>query len=190
MLDLEINTETIQESFDRIARDMIHKWHLQVNDDLYSFTEIEFYFRDKETHDDNSTHPHTYDAGLWRSHLAGLDITLRHPKGGHGGILIRGLKKDTDYFNGPIRILEPIFISLGNVSLTKKVFGLAPKSQKTAEPIMKTTRHGLSKKQDNDKFMSKPYRYIIDIDNWNKKHMPDSQKKNIKKTWIDFPCND
>ena len=92
MLNLEIVIEDIQGSFNRIACDMIHNWHLQVNDDLYSFTEIEFYFHDKETHEDKATYEHKLDAGLWRSHLSGLDITLRHSIGGYGGILIRGLK--------------------------------------------------------------------------------------------------
>jgi hypothetical protein len=189
MINLDIDIENIQKSFDKIACDIIHNWHLKINDDLYSFTEIEFYFFFKGIHEDNATHKHKYPKGQWRSHPAGLDITFQSSDVRDGGILIRGMKKDTKYVNGPRRIVELIFESFGDITLLQKEFGLVRKLIKTREPIRKVARHGLSNSQKN-KYKDHPYRYIIDIDAWDQKHMSKSQKENIKKSWADCSCYD
>lgn len=70
-LNLNIDTtsqESIQFSFENIAKDILLNWQLRVNDALFSFTEIEFYYFHKGIHEDNATHIHDYDQGLWRFH--------------------------------------------------------------------------------------------------------------------------
>lgn len=180
MLNLDLVTDShqsIHESFDRIAHDLIHNWHLQVCGELYSFTEIEFYYFLHGVHEDNATHGHLYDKGLWRFHPAGLDITFEGSNNKDGGILIRGLKNGAEFINGPRRVLEAIFKSLGKVTSVEKAFGLIPKMPRTTEEISKTTRHGLSNVQSNP-FKDYYYRYYIDLDNWS--HLSEADKAKIK----------
>ncbi|MEI9912367.1 MAG: hypothetical protein WDO71_23560 [Bacteroidota bacterium] len=181
MLNLDIiteNKETIQQSFDRIAVDIIHNWSLKVDQDIYSFTEIEFYFFFADIHEDNSTHEHKYDKCKWRFHLQGLDITFQTTEKSDGGILIRGLKTVKGNVNGPKRVLESIFKSLGDVVSIQKEFGLILKTEASSEQIRKTIRHGLSKTQDNP-FKDSFYRYFVDIDNWTKEHVSQTEKERI-----------
>ncbi|MDJ1503602.1 hypothetical protein [Xanthocytophaga agilis] len=185
MLDLTINSEsvaTIGQSFDRIARELIHRWHLRVNDDLYSFTEIEFYFFKTSIHEDYATHEHEYEGYQWRGHAQGLDMTFEATEDSDGGILIRGLRKDNvgtsaseKYTNGPRRVVTLLFKSLGLVYLVSKQFGLQPKPQQTAEVIHKVKRHGLSAGQKND-YLDALYRYCIEIDLWD---IPKNNKSKI-----------
>ena len=182
-LDLTILPETkasIQASFDRIARELLTNWSLRVNANLFSFTEIEFYFFLKEIHEDNATHEHNYDQGLWRSHLQGLDITFQSTEISDGGILIRGLKNENNnYVNGPKRVLEAIFKGFVPVMEINQQFGLVPTSVPSSVPVFKTNRHGLSGKQDN-LLIKEPYRYYTEIDNWNLKHINKAEKERIQ----------
>ena len=53
-LNLKIDTrtrETIQSSFDRIAKEIISGWQLKIDNELFSFTEIEFYYFCEAVHD-------------------------------------------------------------------------------------------------------------------------------------------
>ena len=177
MLDLTINAEsiaTIRQSFDRIAKELILRWHLRVNDDLYSFTEIEFYFFKTGIHEDNATHEHEYEGYRWQAHAQGLDMTFQFTEDSDGGILIRGLRKDNEgtpasekYTNGPRRVVALLFKSLGLVYSVSKQFGLQPKEHPTAEAICKVKRHGLSVGQKND-YLDALYRYCIEVDQWSK----------------------
>src|ERR1035437_6802829 len=145
-LDIEKNSkETIKTSFDRIAIDLINNWGLKINQDIYSFTEIEFYYFLTNIHEDNATHKHDFDEGHWRCHSQGLDITFQASESdkSDGGILIRGLKHKNKYVNGPIRILGLIFENFGQVTTLNKEFGLVPIINPTASIIFKTKRHGL-----------------------------------------------
>jgi len=185
-LNLEIDTtsrETIQNSFENIAKDILLNWQLKINDSLFSFTEIEFYFFYKGIHEDNATHIHDYNQGLWRSHSQGLDITFQWSEISDGGILIRGLKSDNksdkEYVNGPRRIVETIFKNFNPVTSIQQQFGLVPKNENESLEIFKTGRHGLSNTQVNS-FKDEPYRYYTDIDSWEKKHVSQSEKDKIK----------
>jgi hypothetical protein len=181
-LHLNIDTtsqKSIENSFENIAKDILLNWQLRINEALFSFTEIEFYYFHKGIHEDNSTHEHKYDQGLWRSHSQGLDITFQSSKISDGGILIRGLKSEEGYINGPRRIVEAIFKSFNPVTNVQQQFGLVPKNENESLEIFKTGRHGLSNTQDNS-FKDQPYRYYTDIDSWEKKHVSQSEKDKIK----------
>ena len=181
-LDLTINSDSItsiEASFDRIAEDLFTNWNLKVNGTLFTFTELEFYFFKYNIHEDNATHEHDYKEGEWRFHSQGLDITFPATECSDGGILIRGLKSENEFINGPKRTLEKIFRQMNSVSEIQNQFGLIQAEKKQDVKIYKTFRHGLSKSQDNE-FKNAYYRYYSDIDKWEKKHVPESEKGKIR----------
>lgn len=68
---------------------------------LYEIIEIEFYLYTPE-HRDVITYPRIIDEGRWFFHQSGVDITFRSINGIFGGILIRGLRKNSgEYIGGP-----------------------------------------------------------------------------------------
>ncbi|MFH1121893.1 MAG: hypothetical protein V1775_18895 [Bacteroidota bacterium] len=170
---------SIHASFDRIAEDLITNWNLKVNDELFTFTELEFYFFKYDIHEDNATHEHGYEDGMWRFHSQGLDITFPATDSSDGGILLSGIKSGTIFTNGPKRVLEMIFREMNPVSKIHNQFGLVPLPEKQNFKIFKTFRHGLSNGQDNA-FKDAYYRYYIEIEHWDKKHVGDSEKSRIK----------
>lgn len=179
-LKIDIRTrETIKYSFDRIAKEIITGWQLKIDNELFSFTEIEFYYFCEAVHEDNSTHEHNYDEGLWRFHSQGIDITFQSTDISDGGILIRGLKSEKGYINGPRRILETIFKTFNSVTNIQHQFGLVSESSTIPVTIFKTTRHGLSKTEQNA-FNNYPYRYYTDLVNWDNKHVSESEKAKIE----------
>ncbi len=190
-LDLSINrssSETIVNSFDRIAKELICNWQLNLQGKHYTFTEIEFYYFDKALHPDKYSHKHAYATGKWRFHLQGLDISLGYETEegsgdfkSYGGILLRGIKSTTEYINGPKRILAHIFKTLDNIEETRKEFGLVKQKQQTTE-IFKSYRKGLSERYPE--FNRLHYRYFHSISNWDDTHVPPSEKKDIIKNAI------
>lgn len=181
--DLNIISDSIlsiQASFDRIAEDLITNWNLKVNDTHFTFTELEFYFFKYNIHEDNATHEHDYGEGKWRFHLQGLDITFPTTDNSDGGILLRGIKSEKEFINGPKRVLTTIFRKMNPVSEIHNQFGLVPAQEKQDIIIYKTLRHGLSKSQDNE-FKDSFYRYYTDIDFWNPKHVGATDKDRIRR---------
>lgn len=174
-----ISQQSIQYSFENIAKDLILNWQLKINDSLFTFTEIEFYYFHKGIHEDNAAHEHEYDQGLWRFHSQGLDITFQSSEISDGGILIRGLKSEKGYINGPRRIVETIFKRFNQVTNVQQQFGLVLKKKRESKEIFKTSRHGLSNKQEN-LLKDEQYRYYTDIDVWENKHVSRSEKDKIK----------
>jgi hypothetical protein len=96
-----------------------------------------------------------------------------------GGILIRGIRCDQRYINGPRRVVQEIFKHFGQITSLKHEFGFIPKSEDINETIYKTKRHGLSSKQAND-FKDHYYRYYTSIDSWSRKHISLSEMEKIK----------
>ncbi len=183
-LDLTIvsdNVLSIQASFDRIAENLITNWNLKINDSLFTFTELEFYFFKYEIHEDNATHERKHETtqGSWRFHPQGLDIEFSTTEDSDGGILLRGIKSDNEFINGPKRVLEMIFRKMNPVAEIHNKFGLVPSLKKQNAKIYKTFRHGLSKSQDND-FKGAFYRYYTDIEQWDKKHLSAAEKERVK----------
>lgn len=161
-MNLEINNEKIEESFDRIAEEILTSKAIYVNDIEFRFTEIEFYYFHEKYHPDNYTHEHLRKPGEWRFHNQGLDITFRGDEKSDGGILIRGVLVDGEYINGPRKIVAKIFESFDEITKNNS-FTLKNIPKQTVE-ILKTFRHLPSKNIEKD-YHRKPYRYLIDIDN-------------------------
>lgn len=177
-LNLEIdrtNDGSIKASFDRIAKD-IFRSAIKVNYHLLRITEIEFYFWSDE-HQDNTTHDHNRNAGEWRMHNQGIDITFQaegdKKSGQVGGILIRGIydksieeeEEKKRYINGPRKVLFRIFELMGKVE-EQSTLQLIPKHFENI-PIHTTSRHGLKESATkdyviDDKYISKHYRYFTD----------------------------
>lgn len=170
---------SIQASFDRIAEDLITNWNLKINDTLFTFTELEFYFFKYKIHEDNATHEHDYKEGEWRFHFQGLDITFPATESSDGGILLRGIKSGNEFINGPKRVLEMIFRKMNPVFEIQNQFGLVPALTKQEVIIYKTFRHGLSKSQYNE-FRDAFYRYYTEIDFWEQKHVGATDKDRIR----------
>lgn len=152
--------------FEEIAKLLFNQYKLVKNNiEDYEFTEIEFYLR---TFTLNDTCVHRYagmDAGCFRIHYSGVDITIGSsfshekdlPKGNktlsnqeyYGGILIRGLKKNNEYIMGPLKIQHELFSGL---SLDKSHLSLSlEKKTKTEKEIYWTTRQGVSGEFENAK---------------------------------------
>ncbi len=163
---------SIKISFDRIAKD-IFRSAIKVNEHKLRITEIEFYFWSDE-HQDYTTHEHNRNAGEWRMHNQGVDITFQaegdEKSGQVGGILIRGILDDkldgkSRYINGPLKVWFRLFELLGKAEIQGTI-QLVPNSF-IAPAIYTTTRHGLKPAVTknyiiDDKFLSKPYRYFTD----------------------------
>lgn len=185
-LNLDINRKssvTITQSFDRIAKDLMENWKLNLQGTLYSFTEIEFYYFDRGSHPDKYSHKHNYMIGKWRFHLQGLDISLGYQKeegteefSSYGGILLRGIKSGSEYINGPKRILAHIFKALDSVEDIRKEFGMVEDRNSKAQ-IFKSIRKGLSERYPD--YNTQKYRYFHSIESWNMNHVPLSEKKGI-----------
>jgi hypothetical protein len=174
-MKFEISINSIPDSFDRIAKELLLEHVILVNSIDFEITEIEFYFFNEEHHPDKYTHPHKMQAGMWRLHKQGIDITFDGTKKGEdGGILIRGLKLNDRYVNGPIKCLAWIFESMGNVQNENHII-LKPKHLVDSK-ITKTFRHLPNKIQHKD-FHQKKYRYIKDFD---KVDLPQKIKNEIR----------
>lgn len=92
MLEIEnLNKDSIIESFDRIAKDLILNRAISVNGSRFSFFDIEFYYH-HENHPDGYTMRHIRPKGELEIHRFGIDLSLgKSGEDGYGGVLICGL---------------------------------------------------------------------------------------------------
>ncbi len=183
-LDLTIcltNMNNVTNSFDRIAKKLINDFILIVNDSKFRFTEIEFYYHHNGKHEDNITHEHKRKQGMWRAHNQGFDITFEGNEISCGGILIRGLKQESNnkYTNGPRRCIFQIFEKFNNINGSKNIIEIKYKPKKKPKTIFKTIRQ-LSDKQKKKKYANKYYRYYTEIEEWQSKHITNNQRKEME----------
>lgn len=177
-MNLEINNNEIENSFDKIAKDLMTNYALFVNDTELRFTEIEFYYFCEEIHEDNYTHEHSRNAGEWRFHNQGFDLTFKSDEKSDGGILIRGISLSGKNVNGPRKVLEKIFESFGKAFDNNCI--VLKKASVREIDIYKTFRH-LPNKDVNENFHKKPYRYLTDLENLD---IPNSLKLLIRQNLI------
>ena len=160
-MDFTINNSDIKSSFDRIARNLLTACVLKVNDVAFEITEIEFYYFYPEVHEDEYTHPRQFEAGKWRYHNQGLDITLLGNERQDGGILIRGLKLGNKCINGPLKVVQKIYETFGSCTdMNQLVLVEAPNNSKK---VFKTFRH-LPNKITYPKYHDAKYRYLTELD--------------------------
>ncbi len=171
-MNLNINKNDVEGSFDRIAKELLLGYAITINGKEFHLTEIEFYFY-HPNHQDNYTHKHRLQEGMWRMHNQGLDITLQGNKEQDGGILIRGIKNEK-YINGPRRIVWTLFEHFGQIEKPNII--QLTKTPRLNKRIIKTFRH-LPNKKIHPGFHKKHYRYLVDLDEL---QMSDSEKVKIR----------
>lgn len=129
------SNDNIVETFEKIAQELINKYHIKKGEEEYYFMHIEFYFCNKN-HLDIITYPRKLDAGKWFFHQSGVDLTFNSSYEGHekaintesdfyfGGILIRDIIKRSDMekiFGGPYKCEWELFDFLDAFSPTSQV---------------------------------------------------------------------
>lgn len=123
-----------EDCFNQISIKLLSEYQIQsVADGNYAIEEIEFYFFNQH-HQDTSTHRHGMDAGQWRVHYSGIDITFQGcekynekckwtkciecnnlSKISYGGILIRSISKGDEVLSGPLRV-QTTLLSGGDIA--------------------------------------------------------------------------
>lgn len=163
-MNLEINSNDIVGSFDRMASELMNEYVLKVGNAKYRITEIEFYYNSEE-HKDTYSHQNELQktTGKWYFHGSGIDLTFGSGDR-FGGILLRAIYNldNAKYVYGPLKIITEIFSNVDNVFETNLSFGLIPASNKLfeAEVPIKAQRVGLNKVKDPDKY-DQLYRYLV-----------------------------
>lgn len=169
MINLSINRNNVETSFERIAKELMNEWSLACGKNLYRIAEVEFYLRtiNKEDnwHHDSYVHGHDLQktSHRWYFHGAGIDLTFGQ-EDFYGGILIRALCniENGEYHYGPLKLLVELFGQFPEVYGTNHTFGLIPaeKDQFKREDPIAAPRVGLNPKTDIDMF-EKNYRFLI-----------------------------
>lgn len=178
-MEFQINENCIDSEFVRLAELLLWQSELVVNKATFNFTEIEFYYYAEKIHQDAFTHEHKEDAGKWRFHNQGFDITLKGETG-FGGILIRGVERDGEFLNGPRRFLFEIMSHLNPVSEMNNVFGIQRKKE-TKSRIFRTFRHGLKNPNSGlpcdwpEYYRNLDYRFIIHPQSFKKSQFQGSE---------------
>jgi hypothetical protein len=135
-LNAETEKSTVADVFEKIATELMCNYQIKsVSGKTYNIHEIEFYFLNKN-HKDTSVHRHNMDAGHWRVHYSGIDITFNGCKkmnddcknkkcidcadlSSYGGILIRsiGYKEELKekLIVGPLRV-QTTLLTGGSIS--------------------------------------------------------------------------
>jgi hypothetical protein len=162
LLNLETNSNDINDDFRRIADDLMNKWVLKIHESTYRVCEIEFYLS-SNTHKDGYTHGHDLQktSGCWYFHGSGVDITFGI-NGSYGGILIRALLNiDTDtYIYGPLKIITELFSNYRSVYNDSYSFGIVRSNDIKYEKPIAAPRIGLNKTKNPEMF-DKFYRFLI-----------------------------
>lgn len=165
-LDLTINSQTvhaINESFDRIAHELMNERILISGNEEYRLTEIEFYYFHEGIHEDRAAHEHSTPMGHWRAHRNGIDLSLGFSDAEQwdGGILLRGIERlsDNSYINGPQRVWFELIAQWYDCETINQKFGLK-KSDKKGYSIHRTTRQGLTTARNP--LNEAPYRFYRD----------------------------
>ncbi|MGE0018967.1 MAG: hypothetical protein AB7S72_04825 [Draconibacterium sp.] len=165
-LDLTIYEDKIEESFDRIANELMNNWLLKIGSKIFRIAEIEFYYK-SESHNDPYTHEHVLqkEKEKWYFHGSGIDITFGANET-FGGILIRAIRniKDGNYIYGPLNCVTEIFNTIGNIHDIEKSFGLIASRENNIEiepeiPIA-APRVGLNPLKDKT-YSECYYRFLI-----------------------------
>jgi hypothetical protein len=173
--------QRIDVEFRRIANTLLLKKKLVVNEIKYRLTEIEFYYH-SNIHPDPYTHKHSLEAGKWRFHNQGLDISLKGNEG-YGGILIRGIETNgvkKTYINGPRRVIFEFTKYLNPVQKLNNIFGIEDAEPEEHE-IFECFRHGLTEKKTTLKdncaidFLNAKYRFIVKPQKFDRKEFSGSE---------------
>ena len=157
-------TQDANTRFKPLAKELLSNYQIKsVSGIRYDIEEIEFYFFNQH-HKDTSTHRHEMNAGLWRIHYSGIDITFQgykeipksctstkckvcheYCKYSYGGILIRSISTQQETIVGPLRV-QTTLLSGGRVEGGS---GLQLIKQKAKDIKLEgTKRYGVNNPED------------------------------------------
>lgn len=163
--------KTLDDKFKAHTHYLMNYLCLVVGVHTYRITECEVYYHDSEKHRDPYVHKRSQQlfAGNWYFNDMGIDLTFGNcDKKIYGGILIRGIRslQTNRYISGASNVLREIFDKFGNIMQGNKGLCLREINHgviKEEEPT-RSTRIGLTRKiEDTQDFISKPYRYIVEL---------------------------
>lgn len=156
--------EELEKAFNELAFQLLNGYVIEKtigkNTQTYEFAEIEFYLR-SGAFNDPCVHKYAQsEAGCFRVHYSGVDLTFgssilesdlnkisaKMPLTEdqyYGGILIRVLKKGSEYICGPLRVQTELFsgLSIENENLSIK---LKEKESIPQKQLAWTTRQGVN----------------------------------------------
>jgi len=134
---------------------------LKINDKIYKFIDIEFYFFNKH-HKDGYVLEHKRKIGEFEAHKYGVDISLGNSKESYGGILIKALKDEDNNIIIKSKIKNTI---INNLIISKNIISLVKKIKTTQYELIRTSRDKLGKievsKNKTNHYKSAKYRYVI-----------------------------
>ena len=198
-MEFEIDNEKIEESFKKIASNLMNDYLLMAGDKSYRICELEFYYSSK-SHQDPYIHGHQLQGkmGKWYFHGSGLDLTFG-TENILASILIRAIynldyKK---YIYGPLNSVTELLGNLpgifgGDFSLRLEPDYSCKIENKLDTPI-EAPRIGLNVDKDLYRdYFKKPYRFLVmPKEKHNGKESiitameekKDKSKEEIKKLW-------
>jgi hypothetical protein len=161
--------EELQKIFHNTAETIMNEYILNIKDMEIELTEIEFYYFDCKKHSDTYVHLNKlqknsnslYVHQKWGNY-GGIDLTFGDDNS-YGGILIRGIKQNDKFICGPAKVRVKIneqFNEEDYTQLQKKLddnINLVKESNND-ETILRSTRIGLSDKDEDFKFAL--YRFV------------------------------
>lgn len=172
----------VESSFFRIAKWLFENVQLQVNENIYRFLDIEFYYFSKSQFEDIYAHKDKMQlcCGRWYFHGSGIDITIGDGRN-YGGILLRAISKlsssededislNKNQIHGPWNVkveicshLRSVFEDRTNIlRLNVKHISEDFLPMKTPPHIIKSKRINLNPVRDiQNKFCNAKYRYVV-----------------------------
>lgn len=177
--------------FKKVASKLINEFSLSINNDDYSFTELEFYYY-SASHPDPYVHLHKRQKEFGKFYVhrkagnyGGIDLTLGDSSNKvFCGVLIRGIKDDKGFISGPNLVKKHIYQllqvndidELQDCINDKIIFAKKPIKN---EQIYVSTRIGLKPKFEdylhNGLYIYKLHRFIA----YNCKDHPFKEKINV-----------
>jgi hypothetical protein len=180
----------LQKLFDETTLDLMLNFKLVVNDFDYSLTECEVYFDDNNIHPDKFIHGDELQSKFMRffcNNHGGLDLTFgfENEQKIFGAILVRGVydHHNKEYINGSTTIFWKLFNRINNNFFQNRGFSLRHIDKDEIikiESINKSTRVNLTKEIPfKEKFQSKLYRYIANIEDMNNDYKEKGKVRSI-----------
>lgn len=168
------NITEIEKLFLKFSNILMNNYQIKINDKLFELTEIEFYYLNLNNHHDTYTHSNEKQKKELELYVhkqpwmrGGIDLTFGN-EDFYGGILIRGIKHNENYYSGPAKSKQAIVTNsyikadsnykLLQKYLDKKTNWSIIDKEQTFSSIFHSTRVGLGK--GNLDFKNALYRFI------------------------------
>lgn len=107
------NIFNYDEYFDFLAEKLLNNFVISANGQIYNFIEIEFYYYSKR-HPDTKTLKRISKPGKFFFHQYGMDISFLSDEKEFGGVLIRSIKKENEFINGPHKVLNELLNNIND----------------------------------------------------------------------------